>query len=208
MKYIPRALRYLRPYWKLASISHMGGFDHQPERTWDEYDWERFLQQQDHKTEKYMELLEKYLDDPNRDQIIAREMGWPHLLEPTSDELEEIEFEGDSADESEEDLRETFESHPLYQSAFSLTVWIDQLFDEAPIAASNSLGRCEVNSCRSDVNRPYTSPSTVVIAIPRRASDQNLGRSAYASSSGNMPSSDATMTQSKTGASPARSSTS
>jgi hypothetical protein len=49
------------------------------ERMWDEYDWERFLQQQDHKTEKYMELLEKYLDDPNRDQIIAREMGWNHL---------------------------------------------------------------------------------------------------------------------------------
>ena len=51
------------------------------ERVWDEYDWERFLQQQDCKTEKYMELLEKYLDDPNRDQIIAREMGWHHLLD-------------------------------------------------------------------------------------------------------------------------------
>ncbi len=51
------------------------------ERAWDEYDWERFLQQQDRKTEKYMELLEKYLDDPNRDQIIALEMGWHHLLD-------------------------------------------------------------------------------------------------------------------------------
>ena len=51
------------------------------ERVWDEYDWERFLQQQDRKTEKYMELLEKYLDDPNRDQIIAKEMGWHHLLD-------------------------------------------------------------------------------------------------------------------------------
>jgi len=28
-----------------------------------------------------MELLEKYLDDPNRDQIIAREMGWTQLLD-------------------------------------------------------------------------------------------------------------------------------
>ena len=54
------------------------------ERVWDEYDWERFLQQQDRKTEKYMELLEKYLDDPNRDQIIAREMGWHHLLDETT----------------------------------------------------------------------------------------------------------------------------
>ena len=51
------------------------------ERVWDEYDWERFLQQQDRKTEKYMELLEKYIDDPNRDQIIAKEMGWHHLLD-------------------------------------------------------------------------------------------------------------------------------
>ena len=28
-----------------------------------------------------MELLEKYLDDPNRDQIIAKEMGWHHLMD-------------------------------------------------------------------------------------------------------------------------------
>jgi hypothetical protein len=27
-----------------------------------------------------MELLEKYLDHPQRDQIIAREMGWTQLL--------------------------------------------------------------------------------------------------------------------------------
>src|SRR5260221_5719068 len=118
----------------------MADYFDEPEPAWDEYDWERFLQQQDSKTERYMELFEKYIDDPNRDQIIAREMGWPHLLEPTSDELEEIEFEGDSADEHEQNLRETFESHPLYQSAFSLTAWIDQLFDEAPIAASNPSG--------------------------------------------------------------------
>ena len=65
-------VKSIAPDRKLAFISDMAGFDHQPERAWDEYDWERFLQQQDHKTEKYMELLEKYLDDPNRDQIIAR----------------------------------------------------------------------------------------------------------------------------------------
>src|SRR6201984_1501214 len=118
----------------------MADFYDEPERAWDEDDWERVLQQQDSKTERYMELFEKYIDDPHRDQNIAREMGGPHLLEPTSDELEEIEFEGEASEESDEDLRETFESHPLYQSAFSLTVWIDQLFDEAPIAASNPSG--------------------------------------------------------------------
>ena len=57
----------------------MSGFEGERDRVWDEYDWERFLQQQDQRTEKYMELLEKYIDDPQRDEIIAREMGWSEI---------------------------------------------------------------------------------------------------------------------------------
>jgi len=41
-----------------------------------------FSQQQDGKTEKYMQLLETYLDDPERDEIIAREMGWTQCWTP------------------------------------------------------------------------------------------------------------------------------
>jgi hypothetical protein len=59
----------------------MAGYEGESERMWDEYDWERFLQQQDQKTEQYMQLLETYLDDPQRDEIIAREMGWTQLLD-------------------------------------------------------------------------------------------------------------------------------
>jgi hypothetical protein len=120
----------------------MADFYDEPERAWDEYDWERFLQQQDSKTERYMELFEKYIDDPNRDQIIAQEMGWTHLLDQPSEEIEEIEFESDFEveEEGEEETQEVFESHPLYQNAFSLTVWIDQLFDEVPNVASSPLG--------------------------------------------------------------------
>jgi len=118
--------------------------DEQPEKIWDEYDWERFLQQQDRKTEKYMELLEKYIDHPDRDQIIAREMGWNHLLnednERWAEEVEEMfeeemQDELDLLDDEEEDAdtekqEEDFEVHPLYQASFALTVWLDQLFDE------------------------------------------------------------------------------
>src|SRR5438876_10498326 len=115
----------------------MAGFDHEPERAWDEYDWERFLQQQDHKTEKYMDLLEKYLDDPQRDQIIAREMGWTQLLESKdwSAEVDAL-LDEDSSDNAIDDgteppaPSETFEDHSLYRAAFSLTIWIDQLFDQ------------------------------------------------------------------------------
>ena len=113
----------------------------EPENIWDEYDWERFLQQQDRKTEKYMELLERYIDDPNRDQIIAREMGWMHLLDKDGrewaesvDSLFDEEFANDEAETTEEESTESeegFEVHPLYQASFALTVWIDQLFEEA-----------------------------------------------------------------------------
>ena len=49
--------------------------DFEPEEAWDEYVWERFLQEQDRNTEKYFKLLETYMDHPNRDEIIAEEMG-------------------------------------------------------------------------------------------------------------------------------------
>jgi hypothetical protein len=123
----------------------------EPEKVWDEYDWERFLQQQDRKTERYMELLEKYIDDPDRDQIIAREMGWPSPVESDDfdwtdisfDAEEEGEFEvaAEAEDENEDDEEsgapESFELHPLYQASFALTVWLDQIFDELGDAQNN-----------------------------------------------------------------------
>ena len=114
----------------------MAGYEGEPERVWDEYEWERFLQQQDSKAEKYMQLLEEYLDDPQRDEIIAREMGWSQLLDGRdwSSELDVLPDEGMVEEEGpgvEEAYRsaEAFEGHQLYRAAFALTIWIDHLFD-------------------------------------------------------------------------------
>jgi len=115
------------------------GESNEPEKVWDEYDWERFLQQQDRKTEKYMELLERFIDDPNRDQIIAREMGWYHLLDKDGEKWvenveslfnEEYEQELEEEEAASEEAEEGYEVHPLYQASFALTIWIDQLFEE------------------------------------------------------------------------------
>ena len=112
----------------------MAGYEGGSERMWDEYDWERFLQQQDQKTEKYMQLLETYLDDPQRDEIIAREMGWTQLLD-AKDWSAEVDALLDEDDEFGMDKAarsgETFEEHSLYRAAFALTIWIDQLFDQS-----------------------------------------------------------------------------
>jgi hypothetical protein len=122
--------------------------DDQPEKVWDEHDWERFLQQQDRKTEKYMELLERFIDDPNRDQIIAREMGWNHLLDQEGQDWAEhvdSQFEAEAMssgacddDEEGSDSADSekgdgfgFEVHPLYRSAFMLAAWVDEMFEDA-----------------------------------------------------------------------------
>ena len=115
----------------------MAGDWGKPERIWDEYDWERFLQQQDGKTEKYMQLLETYLDDPRRDEIIAREMGWTQLLDAKDWSAEVDALLDENAAENDDNevdhataSAETFQEHGLYRAAFDLTLWIDQLFDQ------------------------------------------------------------------------------
>jgi len=109
----------------------MAGYEGEPERAWDEYQWEHFLQQQESKAEKYMQLLEEYLDDPQRDEIIAREMGWTQLLDARdwSEELDALPDEGvteedDSGIDRGSRSAEPFEGHDLYRAAFALTIWI------------------------------------------------------------------------------------
>lgn len=58
-----------------------------PEAKWDEHDYEKLLKESDVRTDKYMELLEKYGDSEEAEEKIAKEMGW--LKEQTPEEAEE-----------------------------------------------------------------------------------------------------------------------
>ncbi len=58
-----------------------------PEAEWDEHDYEKFLKESDARTDKHMELLEKYGDSDEAEEKIAKEMGW--LRELTEEEAEE-----------------------------------------------------------------------------------------------------------------------
>ena len=48
----------------------------EPEAEWDEHDYEKFMKECDARTDKYMELLEKYGDTDEAEEKIAKEMGW------------------------------------------------------------------------------------------------------------------------------------
>lgn len=108
--------------------------DFQPEEAWDEYVWERFLQEQDRNTEKYFKLLETYMDHPNRDEIIAEEMGWSVFEAAESADAEEVEGETPEfllEDEDEEcnDEFEEFTQSAVYSDTLRLHKWINRLFD-------------------------------------------------------------------------------
>ncbi len=108
--------------------------DFQPEEAWDEYVWERFLQEQDRNTEKYFQLLETYMDHPNRDEIIAEEMGWSVFEAAESVDSEELEGETpeflleDEEDDGDDEFEE-FTHSAVYSDTLRLHKWINRLFD-------------------------------------------------------------------------------
>ena len=59
-----------------------------PEADWDEHDYEKFLKESDARTDKYMELQEKYGDSEEAEARIAHEMGWDHGEEADADDDE------------------------------------------------------------------------------------------------------------------------
>jgi hypothetical protein len=86
----------------------------------DEFEWELFLRASDRRTTKLGELLEKYHDHPDRDRVIAREMGWTALEEMLDAEAEFSEEEepddpGDAGFEVSEpmEMDEDPVRHPL-----------------------------------------------------------------------------------------------
>ena len=58
-----------------------------PEAEWNEHDYEKFMKECDARTDKYMELHEKYGDSDEAGEKIAKEMGWTREL--TEEEAEE-----------------------------------------------------------------------------------------------------------------------
>jgi hypothetical protein len=59
----------------------------EPEEDWDEHDYEKLLKESDARTDKYMELLDKYGDSEEAQEKIAQEMGWSREL--TEEEAEQ-----------------------------------------------------------------------------------------------------------------------
>jgi hypothetical protein len=62
-----------------------------PDTEWDEHDFEKLMKESDARTDKYMELLDKYGESEAAEEKIAKEMGWDKdALEDLTDEDEGV----------------------------------------------------------------------------------------------------------------------
>jgi hypothetical protein len=59
-----------------AAIEEQQRGQKDPEEEWNEHDYEKFMKESDARTDKYMELLDKYGDSDDAEEKIAKEMGW------------------------------------------------------------------------------------------------------------------------------------
>jgi hypothetical protein len=105
--------------------------ENEPE-IWDEHRWEEFFRESDKRTDQYIRLFEKYIDHPDRERIIAEEMGWTHMSDEEDAGKEWLdEFDMEEVEEGEEWKRLTgyepdefdqFEDLPLYQKAHDFAI--------------------------------------------------------------------------------------
>lgn len=107
---------------------------------WDEFRWEEFMREADKRTDKFAALFEKYRDHPDRDKIIAEEMGWGDMLNENEEKSIQDEFFVDDFEEGEEWKQVTgysdptqiddVEYFPLYQKALQYTLDSIRLIEE------------------------------------------------------------------------------
>jgi hypothetical protein len=80
------------------------------EKPWSEERWEQEFRRSDARADRFGELLETFMDHPDRDELVAREMGWDDFADKLAErdraraagELDDDEEEEDDGDEAAE----------------------------------------------------------------------------------------------------------
>ena len=71
---------------KLSAALEAAKHEPSEDKDWDEFDYEKFMRESDARTDKYAELLDKYMNHPDCDELIAKEMGWEWMEEALDEE--------------------------------------------------------------------------------------------------------------------------
>ncbi len=81
-----------------------GFTDEENDEPWDEFKWEESFKESDTRADKFGKLTEKYQDNPDAENLIAKEMGWDWIVEGLeAKERGELREEDDEFSEDEDD---------------------------------------------------------------------------------------------------------
>lgn len=91
------------------------------ESPWTEQQWETFLRQGELRAARFQDLFETLADDPNRDELIDREMGWDRDREVPGLEFAEADVELESEEELQTESRQKksrLSALPAYSASY------------------------------------------------------------------------------------------
>lgn len=111
-------------------------WDERGDLAWNEFDWERYLREQDEAVLRYLRLYESAKDQTDRIDVVAEKMGWGQG--DWSDD-NDLEFATDE-DEDEEDFRSepevyTLHKNPIFIATKALFVGLNGSWEHLATAA-------------------------------------------------------------------------
>jgi hypothetical protein len=138
----------LEERWSERIAAEMDAIDiyDEDEDEWcmDEFEWEKQLKESDAMADRYSELLKRYIDDPNREVIVAREMGWSWLE--------------DASDKGKADAEASTETEPPWLNESLLEFDDEEEYTPDPLTEGEDWIRTEDNQ----IAHPLTERATRV----------------------------------------------
>src|SRR3954465_3189105 len=88
-----------------------GEWDERGDLAWNEFDWERYLREQDEAINRYLRFYEGSKDSADRIDAVAEQMGWGQ-----EDWSEEAETESDSGADDDDDFTSGDDIYTLHKN--------------------------------------------------------------------------------------------
>lgn len=90
-----------------------GEWDDRGDLAWNEFDWEKYLRDQDENILRYLAFYDTFKDKPDRIDEIAERMGWDRAATSATGGMAEGEDDDEEEDDDEDDVY-TLHKNPIY----------------------------------------------------------------------------------------------
>lgn len=129
---LPRVLSFGQP---MSNFDSDGGSDYQWEDrgdlAWNEFDWERYLREQDEAIHRYLRFYESCKGSPDRIDQVAEKMNWGQ--DDWNDDSDSGDFDAEDADDAETDDQDdvyTLHKNPIFIATKAIYLGLKQSWEK------------------------------------------------------------------------------